>query len=99
MPRTRSARRFRRRSGPISSPAAVYLMAGAALEPRAELLIELAVDQHEQYAANLVGAIDPCMIGAALDQHIAGFERDFALVQQHREFAFEDHRVVERLGA
>src|SRR5262245_6398332 len=38
------------------------------------------------------------MVGAALDQDVAGFEQHLALVHQRVDFARQDDRVVDRIG-
>jgi len=38
------------------------------------------------------------VIGPALNENIAGPENDFILVEQHRHFAEQDNRIVDRLG-
>src|SRR5690606_9825551 len=64
-----------------------------------EVVVELAVDQNERDAARLAGAVRPAVIRAALDHDVAGAADGFALVQNQRDFPFEDDAVVDRLGA
>ena len=40
----------------------------------------LGVNEHECQIGWFVGAITPGMIGAALDQHVSGFENNFAFI-------------------
>ena len=56
------------------------------------------VDQHESDVGRLIGAIAPGVIGAALDQHVAGRKLDIALVHQRVDFAGQHDRVVGRAG-
>src|SRR2546425_11546499 len=43
----------------------------------------LRINEHEGDAAGLGAAVDPGMVGALLDQHVAGLEMDLGIVEQH----------------
>ena len=69
------------------------------LELRLERGIELTVDQHVEHAHRLAGAVAPGVVGAALDDDVAGGELNLALVQHKIDFAVEHDRIVHGLGA
>src|SRR5918996_577512 len=58
-----------------------------------------AVDEHEGDACGLLRAVGPCMVDAALDQHVARAQQRLALVHHRPDLAFEHDRVVDRLRA
>ena len=64
-----------------------------------QLRLELPVDQDERHHRRLIRAVAPGMVGAALDQDIAGFQHHVLVVEQHGDLARENDRVVDRLGA
>ena len=61
-------------------------------------LYRFGVDEHEGEIGRLVGAIAPGMIGAALDQDVAGSEQHLALVHQRVDLAGEHDGVIDRVG-
>src|SRR5262249_45422431 len=69
-------------------------------EPPALLVIRegLGVDEDEEHPADLVAAIRPGVIRAALDQDVAGTHQRLVLVQHGPDLAFEADRVVDRIG-
>src|SRR5712671_2826857 len=54
----------------------------------------LRLDQDECNATGLGSPVDPGMVGALLDQHVAGLEMDLAVVEQHVDLALHDDGVV-----
>src|SRR6478672_7562276 len=62
-------------------------------------VFELAVDQDEGDPAIAVGAVRPAMIGAALDDDVAGADNGLALVHDQHDLAVEDDAVIDRFGA
>ena len=59
----------------------------------------LRVDQDEGDAAGFLAAIDPGVVGALLDQHVARLHVDLAVVEQHVDLAVHDDGVVDGAGA
>src|SRR4051812_12312968 len=57
------------------------------------------IEQHECGPRDLLAAIDPAVIGAALDQHVAGLELHRGLIHVHVELAHHDDDVVDGFGA
>jgi hypothetical protein len=58
----------------------------------------LGVNEHESHIGRFVGLIAPSMIGAALDQYVAGLEYDLAFIHQRNDLAGQHDRVVDRTG-
>src|SRR5690606_21439759 len=83
---------------PVCSVASFIDGGSSASRSSPELLVELAVDQDERNAARFAGAVRPAVIRAALDHDVAGAADGLALVQNQRDFPFEDDAVVDRLG-
>src|SRR5437773_5430979 len=59
----------------------------------------LGVDEDEGDPRRLRSAIDPGMVRAALHEDVARLQLDRRIVHFHFNFAREDDRVVDRLGA
>src|SRR5262249_43800569 len=59
----------------------------------------LGIDQHEGGARHLLAAVDPGVIGAALDHHVAGLELHGRVIHVHVELALHHDHVVDGLGA
>src|SRR3990170_3307479 len=78
---------------------ALPLLVPVAAELAFELRLELAVDQHVQHLARLVRAVAPRVVRAALDDYVASFEVHVLVIEQHHDFAFQHHRVIDRLRA
>src|SRR5262249_41541252 len=53
------------------------------------------IDQDERDAARLAAAVDPGVVGALLDEHVARPEMDLLLVEFHVDLARHHHRVVD----
>src|SRR5436305_7886515 len=51
------------------------------------------------YAARFGAAVDPGMIGALLDQDIAGLEVDFGVIEKHVDLTLHDDGVIDRQRA
>ena len=79
-----------------SAEFALTCLPGTRHRPRA---LRLGVDQHEEHPRRLRPAVDPRVVGAALDQHVAGFEHDLLVVEQHLDLAGEADAIVDRVGA
>src|SRR6266852_5436383 len=64
--------------------------------PRPSLVIRewLCVEQDEQHPADLVAAIRPGVVSAALNQHVARSHERLVLVQDRPDFALETDGVV-----
>src|SRR2546422_342053 len=58
----------------------------------------LRVDEHEGEIGRLVRSIAPGVVGAALNQHVAGLEQHLALVHQRMDLAGQYDRIVDRIG-
>src|SRR6516165_2140773 len=58
----------------------------------------LGVNEHESHIGRFVGPIAPSMIGAALDQYVAGLEYDLAFIHQRNDLTGQHDRVVDRTG-
>ena len=61
--------------------------------------LELPVDQDECDHGRRVRPVAPGVVGAALDQDVAGLQHHVFVVEQHRDLAREHDRVVDGLGA
>src|SRR5215469_13625292 len=66
---------------------------------RSKLRLEFAVDKHEGNRARRVRAIAPGMRRTALHGDIACLEQHILVIEHHGDLAFEDDRVIDRLGA
>src|SRR3954453_19606111 len=55
----------------------------------------LRLDQDECNATRLGSPVDPGVVGALLDQYVAGLEMDLAIVEQHVDLALHDDGVVD----
>src|SRR5262245_56187800 len=55
----------------------------------------LGIDEDEGNATGLGSAVDPGVVGALLDQHVAGLEMDLAVVDQHVDLTLHDDGVVD----
>src|SRR3984893_8907602 len=58
----------------------------------------LGVDQHGSYQRRLLALVDPRVTRPALDDDIERLEIDLALVEQHRDFAREQHYIIDGAG-
>src|SRR6516225_5886414 len=61
-------------------------------------LDRLGIEQQEGDIGRFIGAVAPGMIGAALDQDVAGLEQNLALVHERVDLAREHDGVVHRVG-
>src|ERR1700761_2518617 len=59
----------------------------------------LRVDQDESDAAYSAAVVDPGMVRALLDQHIARLQMNLRVVHQHVDFAIEHDGIVDASGA
>ena len=57
------------------------------------------IGQDKRDLARLSATVGPGMIGAVLDNGIAGFQQIHFIVHHHVDFAGQDHRIVERVRA
>src|SRR5262249_43612397 len=55
----------------------------------------LGINEDEGNATGLASAVDPGVVGALLDQHVASLEVDLAVVEQHVDLALHDDGVVD----
>ena len=105
----RSARRTRRRTGPRPrsghcsrqslGPFRVTRSTAPSGSVAREVGRELAVDQDERHLGDRVAAVGPGVVGAALDDHVAGVQGHLGVVEDQRDLALEHDAVVDRLGA
>src|SRR5581483_5389894 len=88
-------------SKPSSLPCALQLHAnfGFRTPARPAPLWLQGVDEDESDPAGFGSPVDPGVIGALLDQHVAGLEMDFAVVEQHVDLALHDDGIVDGAGA
>src|ERR1043166_3741108 len=70
----------------------------ASATPARQTLHRLRVAQHEGESGGLVAAVAPGVVGAALNEHVAGAQQHLALVHQRVNLAGEHDRVVDRGG-
>src|SRR6516225_4010991 len=61
-------------------------------------LDRLGIDQHESDIGRFIGAVAPGVIGAALNQDVAGLEQNLALVHQRVNLTRQHDGVIHRAG-
>src|SRR5882672_7935621 len=65
----------------------------------AQIRVERAIDEHECHATKLAAPIGPRMIGAELNDDVAGLQKGLGFLQDKHNLAFQHDSIIDGFGS